>query len=199
MRNAMMIGERVYLRPMEAADAEVMATDISGETETFMDRVRAPVSPLALAHWIAKATEDKIPESVHFAICLRDSDQFIGGTSLHHIDFVNRTAETGSGLVTALRGQGYGTEAKHLLLEYAFDRLHLHVVNSHVWDPNTRSAAALAKQGYRLAGRLKWNDVKHGVYRDGLLFDLLRDEWLAARETWRASRRGVPVPPDDQR
>lgn len=190
MRNAMMIGERVYLRPMEAADAETMAADISGETETFMARVRAPVSPLAMAHWIEQATKHPMPESIHLAVCLKDSDRCIGGTSLHHLDYVHRSAETGSGLATAMRGQGFGTEAKHLLLEYAFDRLQVHVINSAVWEPNTRSAAALAKQGYRLAGRLKWDDLKHGVYRDVLLFDLLRDEWLAARDRWRAARSG---------
>jgi RimJ/RimL family protein N-acetyltransferase len=75
-----------------------------------------------------------------------------------------------------------------LLLEYAFERLHLHVLESYVWEPNVRSAAALAKQGYRPAGRYKFEDLKDGAYRDGLAFDVLRDDWLEARERWRAER-----------
>ncbi len=62
---------------------------------------------------------------------------------------------------------------------------------STVFEANTRSSAALAKQGYRPAGRLRWHDVKGGIYRDMLVFDLLRDEWLAAREAWRAARAGA--------
>ena len=105
---------------------------------------------------------------------------------------VLRTAETGSSMIgPACRGKGYGTEAKHLLLEYYFDRLGLHAICSHVWEPKTRSAAVLAMQGYRLAGRLKWDDLKDGIYRDTLVFDLLRDDWLAAREPWGA---GIAAP-----
>ena len=187
MRNPIIVGERGYLRSMEASDADQFARDSAAETETFMDRGRFPTSPLAFAHWIEETTKADLPRNIQFAVCLKVDDRCIGGVGLHGVDYVNRTAETGSGLTRAeFRGRGYGTEAKHLLLEYAFDRLHLHALFSHVWEPNTRSAAALAKQGYRPAGRLKWDDLKDGVYRDTLVFDLLREEWLAARETWRA-------------
>jgi RimJ/RimL family protein N-acetyltransferase len=87
------------------------------------------------------------------------------------------------------RGKGYGTEAKHLLLEYAFDRVQLHVLYSWVWEPNTRSAAALMKQGYKPSGKLLRQDVKDGVYYGALMFDVKRDEWIEAREAWRESNR----------
>ncbi len=192
MRNPLVVGDRVYLRPLETSDAEGLARDFSEETETFMYRGRVPVSPLAFVHWIEELHKSQPPADLDLAVCLRDgeeADRMIGLVNVEHIDWVNRTGETGSILLPArFRGQGYGTEAKHLLLEYAFDRLHLHVLRSHVWEPNTRSAAALVKQGYRPAGRLKWDDVKQGVYRDTLVFDVLREEWLEARAAWRAGR-----------
>ena len=49
---------------------------------------------------------------------------------------------------------------------------------------NTRSAAALMKQGYRLAGRYKLEDVRDGVYRDALLFDVVYPDWLKAKDAW---------------
>ncbi|MCA1670291.1 MAG: GNAT family N-acetyltransferase [Thermomicrobia bacterium] len=120
--------------------------------------------------------------------CGRD-DRCIGMVGVDGIDYLHRTAETFSALGPAeFRNQGYGTEAKHLLLEYCFDHLHLHALRSSVFAANTRSAAALIKQGYREAGRLKWADVKGGIYQDDLLFDVMRDEWLAARDAWRAKR-----------
>ncbi len=192
MGNPVMVGERIYLRPLEVDDAETLARLISAETETFMERGRLPVSPLGFERWIAEVHERQPPGDIYLAICLKEDGRFLGVVNVMHVDWVNRTGETGSGLgPAAVRGRGYGTEAKHLLLEYCFDRLQLHALRSHVWEPNARSAAALAKQGYRPAGRLKWDDVKDGVYRDALLFDLLREDWLAAREAWRAGRGAV--------
>ena len=192
MRNAVMVGERLYLRPLEAGDAEEITRASSEETETFFERGRVPASPIGFAHWVREQYRALPPEEVHFAVCLTADDRLLGTVTLRKIDYVNRTAETGTGLLRAEdRGRGYGSEAKHLLLGYAFDRLHLHALRSAVWAPNTRSAAALAKQGYRPAGRLRRDDVKDGVYRDELVFDLLRDEWLAARAAWSASRAGV--------
>jgi RimJ/RimL family protein N-acetyltransferase len=146
---------------------------------------------MAIEKWIEEVYKARTPPDINFAVCLKDGDRFIGVVGVDGIDWVNRTGETGSELFDAsFRGQGYGTEAKFLLLEYFFDQLHLHVLCSYVFEPNTRSAAALAKQGYRPAGRWKWDDLKDGVYRDVLVFDILREEYLAAKEMWLASRRG---------
>lgn len=189
MRSPMMIGERLYLRPVEAGDAELMARIDAAETDTFMWRQRIPTSPLEHDHFIADTYRHQPPRSVWFSVCLRDGDRFIGNVGVVGIDWLHRTGETASLLGPAeMRGHGYGTEAKHLLLEYCFDRLHLHVLKSEVDEPNTRSAAALGKQGYRPAGRIRWTDVKDGRYVDSLLFDLTRADWLAARDAWRARR-----------
>lgn len=185
MRNPLVVGRRVYLRALEPGDAEEMAHHAATEPETFMDRWRRPVSPLAIEHWIGEMYKQRPPANLWLAACLIADDTLIGDLGLLEIDWVHRHAETSSWIGRAdYRGRGYGTEAKHLLLEYAFDHLHLHVLRSFVWEPNTRSAAALRKQGYRPAGRLKWDDIQHGVFRDGLLFDILREEWLAARAAW---------------
>ncbi len=188
MRNALVVGRRVYLRPLEASDAAELAWHSAIEPETFMDRFRRPFSPLAFEHYIGELHKERPPENIGLGVCLRADDTLIGDVDLIDIDWVNRHAETGSWMGLAeYRGRGYGTEAKHLLLEYAFDHLQLHVLSSWVWEPNTRSAAALMKQGYRPAGRVKWDDIQHGVYRDGLVFDVFREEWLAARAAWLAT------------
>jgi len=183
MRNAIKIGARVYLRPLDLADAATFAQARSGETETAFDDGRVPASELAFAHMITESTRARPPQEITFAICEKATDRLLGGVTIRHLDWVNRVGETGSGLLHAAdRGQGFGTEAKHLLLDYCFNNLGLHAVNASVFAPNTRSAAALRKQGYRLAGRLKWDTFKDGVWHDALIFDLLREDWLAARE-----------------
>jgi RimJ/RimL family protein N-acetyltransferase len=200
MRNPLVVGTRVYLRPLETSDAAEIAWHSATEPETFMERWRRLASPLAFEHWITELHKKSPPRHISLAVCLIADDTLLGDVGVGEIDWVNRNAETAAWIGRAdYRGGGYGTEAKHLLLKYAFDHLHLHVLHSWVWEPNTRSAAALLKQGYRPAGRLRWDDIQHGVFRDALIFDVLRDEWLAAREEWRrglASRAGESASAD---
>jgi RimJ/RimL family protein N-acetyltransferase len=189
MRSPIMPGERLYLRAVEPGDATALAHIDAAETDTFMWRARVPTSPMEHERWIAEMYRQQPPASLWFAVCTSDDDAFIGIVGVVGLDWVHRTGETATMLGPAeLRGKGYGPEAKHLLLEYCFERIHLHVLKSFVDETNTRSAAALAKQGYRPAGRRQWWAVKDGRYVDALLFDVLRDEWLAAREAWRAAR-----------
>lgn len=187
MRNPIMIGERVYLRSLEKKDAEAMALGFAVESETMMQRWRIPLSPIAWEQEIENQHKNQPPDLIELGVCLKSDDTLIGSVVLESVDYINRTAETGSWLILAEhRGQGYGTEAKHLLLEYAFDRVQLHVLRSWVWEPNKRSAAALMKQGYKPAGKLLRQDLKDGVYYGALMFDVKRDEWIAARDEWRA-------------
>src|SRR5207248_6514688 len=114
--------------------------------------------------------------------CLRETDELIGVVGIDGINCVTGTGETDSYFGRAAnRGRGLGTEAKLLLLEYAFDHLGLHALQSFVFEPNERSWRALLRQRYSPAGRIRFQFPKHGVYRDFLAFDVLREEWLAAR------------------
>ena len=188
MRNPIMVGDRVYLRPMGRTDAVAFAEATATETTMFSKTGRLPLSPLAFEATFDGPTPAGPPASVNFAVARIADDMLLGYVALIELDWVNRTAETASYLLgEEVRGLGYGTEAKMLLLEYAFDRIHLHVIQSWVRSTNTRSAAALEKQGYRLAGRRYWKGFQAGDYVDHLIFDLLRDEWVAARDAWRTA------------
>jgi RimJ/RimL family protein N-acetyltransferase len=190
MRNAMMIGERVYLRPLEKTDAEVIARHAHEETETFFESGRIPLSPIAVEKWIEGLYKQQPSLHFQFAVCLLETDEMIGSVGLGGIDWINRTAETESYLDSAAhRGKGYGPEAKHLLLEYAFEHLHIEMLSSFVWEPNARSASAVLSQGYRPAGRIKSRMMQNGEFRDMLAFDISRDEWLEARARWQAARQ----------
>ncbi|HLI52331.1 MAG TPA: GNAT family protein [Thermomicrobiaceae bacterium] len=187
MHNPMLVGERIYLRPLEKSDAEQYAIWSAEETERFWDdEGRLPVSQLLAEKWMTEMYESSPPSDLELGICIKDGDRFIGEVGLYDIDYINRTAETGSyiGDVSA-RGQGYGPEAKHLILEYAFEHLQLISLISTVWEPNWRSAQAVRRQGYRDAGRLVGRQVREGKHYDWLIFQLTREDWLAAREAYR--------------
>jgi RimJ/RimL family protein N-acetyltransferase len=181
-QGAVAIGERVYLRAVEEDDAKEFADWSRRESETFFDNGRPLRSPISVAKFHKKLAEEDPQEWTRFAICLRENDEVIGANGLSDIDLIHRTAETETEIFRPeYRGGGYGTEAKHLMLSYAFERLGLHGVRSFVWEPNGRSAAALRKQGYRDAGAVAWSGQKNGELVGDYVFDLLASEWQAAR------------------
>jgi RimJ/RimL family protein N-acetyltransferase len=187
-RNAVMVGSRVYLRPEEPDDAELAALRSRQETETWFDIGRHMTSSAQYRDWIKSHEKKDPPAWITFAVCLREDDKVIGWVALLDVDYQNRFAETGSFFGDpAYRGGGYGSEAKQLLLEYAFERLGLHVLHSWVYFPNTRSAAALRKQGYREAGQINWLYSHQGGMDNMVVFDLLAEEWRAMpRKAWAA-------------
>jgi RimJ/RimL family protein N-acetyltransferase len=98
-------------------------------------------------------------------------------------DFSNShgTAEIGITLgEVGERGQGAGTEAVRLLLDYAFQ--HLNVWN--VWlDTAAYNAGAIRayeKAGFREVGRRRGARLVAGVRHDIVLMDCTRDDFYAA-------------------
>lgn len=190
MRNPIMVGQRVYLRPEEPEDADAMASFYAAETDDWTDDFgRFLQSPIAFRKWIEENAGVSIPGSLQLQSCLIEDDRLIGWVGLFDIDYVNRTAETFSYFAPGpWRGQGYGTESKLLLLEYCFDHLQLHILQSYVFGSNERSAAALRRQGYQHAGVLKLDGPRRGSYLDTWVFDVKREEWIQARDEWMRQR-----------
>ncbi len=177
-KDALMVGDRIFLRAYTPDDARRESTWGRQESETFFDNGRGLHSAHGLERWNRKHMDDDPAGWVRFAIVLKETGEFIGSNGIADIDWVHKTAETESFIPnTAYRGGGYGSEAKHLLLAYSFERLGLHTVRSYVWGPNTRSQAALRKQGYRDAGRFHWTGLKNAEWTHDMSFDLLADEW----------------------
>lgn len=179
---AVVIGARLYLRPWAPGDAEVLGEALHTDTE-FEHEPRWPGGALEIDRRFRAASESDLPDQLIFAIVLRETDEVIGHNKLKGLDLVHRSAETATRLYRPEhRAQGYGTEAKHLLLRYAFDTLALHMVWANVWDRNPRSRTALLKQGYRLAGSIPWRQLHHGLPTGDWTFDLLASEWKNDRQ-----------------
>lgn len=183
--NAFVAGPRLHLRPLEGEDAEALARWSVRESDSSHDQGRRIGSPISYRHQNRTNAEENPPTWPRFAIVVTEGNLLIGSNGLV-VDWLHRNAETETIIVQPeYRGKGYGTEAKHLLLEYAFERLGLHMVYSYVWDFNLRSCAALRKQGYRDAGRIHWTGRKDGALIDDFTFDLLAEEWRGARDSER--------------
>ena len=172
--------ERLYLRPLEADDAVRCTKWINDpETRKWLSRCH-PLNIMREHAWI----EGLYTDSAHvvFAIVLKEGDQHIGNVGLHGVDHLNQTAVTGMLIGEAdCRGQGYGPEAKELVLTYAFNTLNLRTIRSDTFASNERSNRALQKGGYEQVGRIPDRFFREGAWHDELVWVLTRERWMSLK------------------
>jgi RimJ/RimL family protein N-acetyltransferase len=178
MREPFSIGDRIYLRPLAAADA---ATFLPWVNDRAVTRTLKFIRPVSLA-----AEEETLEcfgrseSDVVLAIIRRDDDALIGAVGLHRIHPVNRSAMFGLMIGDrAAWSQGFGTEATRLMVDYAFRALNLHRVWLHVYENNPAAVRVYEKVGFRREGILRQDVYREGRYWDALAMGLLRDEWDA--------------------
>lgn len=178
--NAIRIGPRVYLRPPQQSDAEAFAHWSTREVDASWDNGRFPQPREGVEKWFKDDQKKTPPDTVDLAVCLRENEELIGFVGVDDIDYKHGYAESASIMLNpSYREAGYGSEAKHLLFDYVFNTLGLHVLQSWVMFENPRSAAALRKQGYKEAGREHWIEHRNGSFVNYVAFDLLASDWRA--------------------
>jgi RimJ/RimL family protein N-acetyltransferase len=128
------------------------------------------------------------PESVAYAIELRETRRLIGLTTFSNLDPDNGSVTFHISIGEAdAWGQGYGTEATRLMLQLAFERIGLHRVGLSVFSFNERAVRSYQKAGFRLEGRAREAIVRDGVRFDELTMGILAPEWRALQGSREAS------------
>src|SRR6266511_3619893 len=118
MKNPFLIGDMVYLRPLEKEDAPLFVTWFNDpDVRRLLKRYR-PMTLREEESFIEKLASYE--QSVILGIALRENDQLIGGTGLHQTDLRNRHAAFGIVIGDKAEwGKGHGTEATRLIVGHA--------------------------------------------------------------------------------
>ncbi len=174
-------GQRVYLRPPhKETDLAFFQQWINDPDVRWFLAARGPITMTAEEKYFDGMGEKG---DMVFTICLRDGTP-IGTTVLSQINTIDLTAVTGTWIAKPFWNQGFGTEAKLLLLKVAFDTLNLRKISSAAIAYNGRSVAHNQNAGYRLEGRRKKQHFRNGKYHDEILLACFRPWW---EKKWRAS------------
>lgn len=172
------IGKRLYLRPVLKDDIPFITAWINDPEITKFLKVNVPMTPEDEMKWFESISAKK-PNDIVFAIVLKENDEMIGVMGLHHVNFLDGLARTGSFIgVKDYWSKGYGTEAKMLVLEYAFNTLNLRKVCSAVYDFNGRSKKCLEKCGYHEEGCWKSHAYRNGSYHDLFQMAVFKEDFL---------------------
>lgn len=182
-------GKKVLLRPLSLEDAPLLAQWMNDEETTRWLLRDMPLSLAAEEVWIKEHACANIPANatdVVLGIATHDG-RLIGCTGLHSIHWTHGTATTGTVIGRkADRGQGYATDAKMLLLAFAFLRLNLRKICSDVIAPNGASLRYAEKCGYKEEGRQLRQIYVDGEYHDLVHLGVFKEEWLPLWEEYRA-------------
>jgi len=121
--------------------------------------------------------------SYTFFIELKAERKVIGTLGLSRINEYNGTANTGSWVNKKYWRQGYMTEAKIPVNDFAFDTLKLRRLESTVNLDNKASNATQQKVGYKHEGvkRKAARSRGSGQIHDLNLYGLLKEDWKKAR------------------
>ena len=178
MAGPFLIGPRVQLRSFEPEDAPILADWINDPELRSYIAIRFAKSVQNEREWLAALSSKEPPADIVFGIELKRGRRLIGSIGLHQIDWVHRRGMIGIFLYPAsMRGMGYGTEAKNLMMDYVFGEIGLHSLWAIAFEQNAPSLRALEGQGYRRSGVQRKSMLVKGKWVDAVYFDILREEW----------------------
>lgn len=172
-------GEKVALGPVVEEDLDKFWFWVNDKTVTqyLSDKLFLGVYTRRMEEkWIRSILEGD-RNTLTFAILLKPRYEVIGVISLDKVNWISRNAELGVFIGSKdLWGQGLGSEAIMLLLDYAFNVLGLVKVYLRVIEYNRRAIRAYMKVGFREVGRLRkhvfrgkrfWDVIIMEIYSDG--------------------------------
>ena len=180
MKNPYLIGEKIYLKPLDLEDAALIgpwANDPEVTRTLSMHRPNTIENEIEFIQRMAKSETD-----LALGIVRRDDDRMIGVTGLHRIDW--RVRQACFGISIGDRSQwdlGLGTEATRLMVRHAFETLNLNRVWLHVNASNPRGERAYEKAGFTREGVLREAAYREGAFIDVITMAILRAGWNPTR------------------
>ncbi len=177
-------GKKTMLCPLEIGDASVIYRGIN-HPDSYSFLLNTDPKGLGFEEDWIKSKQKPDGKDITVGICTLEG-VLIGTMGLHRIEPIHRTAVTGSVIFDEVyRNQGYGTDAKMILLDYAFNILGLEVIESRVIGFNDRSSAYSQKCGYKVEARLRGRFYRFGQRHDEIILSVVRDEWLPVWEEYK--------------
>jgi RimJ/RimL family protein N-acetyltransferase len=176
MKNPFLIGAKIYLRPVEREESEVLEPWFNDPEVLRTVLGHRPLNRQQEEAYIEKINASE--QDIMLGIAVQETDRLIGVTGLHQILLKNRSA--GFGITIGAKdewGKGYGTEATALMVRYAFETLNLNRVWLHVLEYNQRGLRTYEKLGFKREGVLRQEHYRDGRYWDTITMAILRQEW----------------------
>lgn len=178
-------GRHVRLEPLSLAHAPGLFA--SAQDETIWRWMPAPMFPsvASVETWIAEALQDQSTgASVAFATVRVSDGKAVGSTRFLDIRRPHRALEIGwTWIATEAQRTAVNTEAKLLMLRYAFENQGAIRVQLKTDEKNEKSRRAIGRLGAVFEGILRNYQTRahDGYVRNTAMFSITDAEWLAVK------------------
>jgi len=177
LENPFLIGEKIYLRPVEPEDAKFLS---KGENDPVVRDALFLALPVSLTNEQEKIEQlIKSKDAIILIIVEKETNQSVGQTAFFRIDFISRAAVFYLAILDpACWSKRFGSEATKLMVDYAFKTLNLNRIQLHVCAENTPAIKIYERVGFIKEGVLRQAMFRNGNYVDFWVMGMLRDDWL---------------------
>ena len=176
------VGEKVALGPLRPELAAAYARWMNQpDVRRGLDQ-RGVATPQSQEKWVEENIEKgakREPDTVEFTVYDRTDSAPVGTAGLIGINHAHGNAEFAM-LIGERRGQGLGTEAARLVLDFAFHVLQLRNVLLETLDWNAAGLAAYERAGFRRIGVRRGARISRGRPTDIVLMDAIPQDFGAS-------------------
>jgi len=168
-------GNRIYLREVRLSDANGKYYRWMNDPEIvrYVESRFDSKSVEMLQSYIRREEENKA--NVFMAIIDKNNDEHIGNIKIHGIDHIHRHAQVS--LIIGEKdywGNGYGSEAINLVVDFAFNTLNLYRLFAGIYASNVGSIKAFKKANFFEEGVRKEHRFCNGNYVDEVEMAIIR-------------------------
>ena len=174
-----LVGQNIELRPLRLEHKQALL-EAAADGELWNLKVTAVPGPETIDEYISTAMAGREAGTVMpFIIMQRETGRVVGSTRFWKIDPVNRKLEIGhSWLSASVQRSRVNTEAKFLLLTYAFEVMNCVRVQFTTDALNEKSRAAILRIGAKQEGIVRHERIMpDGRKRNSVRFSIIDCEW----------------------
>lgn len=178
MNKPFIIGEKIYLRPLEPKDLNGAYQQWFNDAEVceFNSHHRFPNYHENMKEYYKNVVRQK--SVLVLAIMDKKTDLHIGNVTLQNINSTDQSAEFAIIIGDKKSwGKGIGRDAGALIIQHGFQTLNLHRIYCGTSGENIGMQKLARALGFKKEGIAREALFKDGVYRDIIQYGLLKDDY----------------------
>ena len=182
VKDVTLAGHHIVLRSPRSDDLEGLC-DAANDGEIWKNPFAVIPSISGMSIYLQKLIKQD-NTVLPFIIVEKKSSRIIGMTRFLHMDNENRRVEIGhTWIAKSFHGTALDTEAKFLMLQYAFEKLLCIKVEIRADVLNKVSIQAIERLGAKQDGILRKHEImKNGRIGNTLCYSIISEEWPDIRE-----------------
>ncbi|PFV83092.1 GNAT family N-acetyltransferase [Bacillus sp. AFS059628] len=180
-----LVNDRAMLRLMHVNDIESLFTIVEGNEGIWKYLTTEMDSYQDMEQYVQVAIKGFEGETdLPFVVVDQKTNEIVGSTRLYSISNDNKTVELGQTWYhPSVHRTSINTECKYMLLQYAFEELHMLRVQIKTDLRNEKAQSAIERLGAVKEGVLRnERQLPNGYVRDAVVYSIIASEWPVIKE-----------------